>query len=63
MDTITPTASRTATIDRVAHLWVQGLADQDARSPEDAARAAGCSKPETIAGWVAKYRPEVAVAA
>lgn len=46
------TTTRSELIDRVACLWVEGLAAQDARTPADAARAAGMHSNIQIVDWL-----------
>lgn len=51
--------SREDIIEQVARLWAEGLTAQDARTPEEAAAAAGVS-PDRAPGWIAMYRPDEA---
>lgn len=46
--------SREECLDRAAQLYVDGLAERDAMTPEDAARAAGARTPEQISELAAR---------
>lgn len=50
--------TREECIDAAAQIYVDALAERDAMSPEDAARAAGARTPEQVASLAARIRAD-----
>jgi len=44
--------TRDELIETVALIWAQSIANQAARTPEEAAKAAGCRTEKAIAAWI-----------